>query len=198
MTTLFRQRTILSGFPGGPGVATMYFLDASTAVESVSKLWEAFAFAMPSDVTITPERTGDSIEDTTGALVGSWVGGVVTAHVGAIAGNYAAPVGCHVRWDTSTILDKKRLRGRTFVVPLAGGQFTASGAVVQAAADTFQAQATQFILEQSASAVIWHRPFKGSAAVGTRPARPAHLGGHGLITSSRVPTLATVLRSRRD
>ena len=198
MTQLFRQRTILSGFPGGPGVATMYFLDVSTAVESVSTLWASFAQGMPSDVTITPERTGDIIEDTTGALVGAWVGGVVTASVGAVAGKYAAPVGCHVRWDTATILDKKRLRGRTFVVPLSAVEFTASGSIDPGATGTFQAAATQFIVAQSASAVIWHRPFKGSAATATRPARPAHLGGHGLITTSRVPGTATVLRSRRD
>ena len=198
MTTLFRLRTLLTGFPGAPGVATMYFLDVSTAVESVSRLWQSWAVAMPNDVTITPERTGDTIEDTTGALVGQWVGGVVTPSQGSGGASYAAPVGAVAEWATATILDRKRLRGRTFIVPLSSANYLANGSVGPSTATGLQTSGTQFILEQSTSAVVWHRPFKGSLAIGTKPARPAHLGGHGLITACRVPTLAAVLRSRRD
>lgn len=198
MTTLFRQRTLLTGFQGGPGVATMYFLDVSTAVESVSRLWGEIAGFMPVGVTVTPERVGDTIEDTTGALVGSWVGGVVTPHAGVAAGSYAAPVGAVITWLTSTILDRKRLRGRTFAVPLAAGAFEANGTLSTATVTTLKAAGDQFIVEQGASAVVWHRPFAGAPAVPPRAARPAHLGGHGLITTCRVPDLAAVLRSRRD
>lgn len=198
MTQLFRQRTVLTGFPGGPGVATMYFLDVATAIESVSALWGTLSNNMPTDVIITPERTGDIIEDTTGALVGQWQGGVVTAHQGANGGAYAAPAGAVLSWRTSTVLDGKRVRGRTFVVPLGAGAYEANGSLVGGFITGAVAAGTQFILEQSASAVIWHRPYKGRAATATRPARPAHLGGHGLITECRVPDLAAVLRSRRD
>ena len=198
MTNLLRMRVGLTGFIGGPGVATMYFLDVSTAVESVSRLWGEFSRAMPSDVTITPQRVGDTIEDTTGALTGSWVGGVVTPHIGAKAEAYAAPVGAVATWLTNSVLDVKRLRGRTFVVPLAQSSYTAAGQIDPGVSIVFQNAMTQFIVEQSVSAVIWHRPFKGRAATATRPARPPHAGGHGLITASRVPSLAAVLRSRRD
>lgn len=198
MTTLLRQRTILSGFQGGPGVATMYFLDVATAIESVSRFWSSLTAILPNTVHITPERTGDTIEDTTGALTGSWIGGVVTASAGQNPGAYSAPSGAVVDWRTATVLDGKRLRGRTFVVPLAAGAYQDDGTLGAGAIGTIQAAATQFIVEQSNSAVVWHRPYKGRAAVGTLPARPAHLGGHGLITASRVPDLAAVLRSRRD
>jgi len=176
----------------------MYFLDTSTAIESVSALWLAICGSMPTDVTVTPERTGDIIEDTTGALVGSWVGGVSTTHIGTAPGAYAAPTGAVITWLTSTILDRKRLRGRTFAVPLSSLAFENNGTLVSQTITNLKTAADQFILEQSASAVVWHRPFKGSPAVGTRPARLAHPGGHGLITASRVPDLAAVLRSRRD
>ena len=198
MTNLLRLRTVLTGFPGGPGVATMYFLDASTAVESVSKFWTTIAPAMPNDVHIAPERSGDTIEDTTGALTGSWLGGVVTPSSGGGAGIYAAPVGALVTWLTTTVLDRKRVRGRTFIVPCNSTIFETNGAIALGARQVFEAAAAQLIVEQSASFVIWHRPFKGSVATPTRPARPAHGGGHGLVTSMRVPTKATVLRSRRD
>lgn len=176
----------------------MYFLDVSTAVESVSKFWQSIAPMLPPSVHITPERVGDTIEDTTGALTGSWVGGVVTASVGGAGGAYSAPTGAVVTWLTTTVLDGKRVRGRTFVVPLAGVDYEADGTLAVGTLSGLQAPAAQLILEQSASFVIWHRPFKGRAATATRPARPAHLGGHGLVTASRVPDLAAVLRSRRN
>ena len=198
MTNLLRQRTILSGFQGGPGVATMYFLDVATAIESVSRFWSSLTAILPNTVHITPERSGDTIEDTTGALTGSWLGGVVSTSVGQNPGAYSAPSGAVVTWRTSTVLDRKRVRGRTFVVPLAAGAYQDDGTLGAGAIGTIQAAATQLILEQSNSFVVWHRPFAGRAAVGTIPARPAHLGGHGLITASSVPDRAAVLRSRRD
>ena len=179
-------------------MATMYFLDVNTAIESVSAMWGTFSNNMPTDVIITPERTGDTIEDTTGAITGSWVGGVVTAHQGANAGAYAAPAGAVVTWLTSTVLDRHRLHGRTFIVPCGNGAFTAGGGLTGGAQASFQAAATQFVLEQNASAVVWHRPFKGTPATATKPARPPHIGGHGLFTGSRVPPLAAILKSRRD
>ena len=198
MTSLFRLRSQLTGFPGGPGVATFYFLDVSTAVESISSFWGRIAPSMPPSVTVTTERTGDTIEDTTGALVGSWVGGVTTPHVGASAGQYSAPSGGLVEWMTNTILDGKRIRGRTFIVPLGASQYDTDGSLSNGLVVGFLSAGTQLILEQSTSFVVWHRPFKGRAAIGTRPARPAHLGGHGLVTASRTPDKSVVLRSRRD
>lgn len=198
MTNLLRQRTILSGFQGGPGVATMYFLDVATAIESVSRFWGALSAVLPNTVHITPERSGDTIEDTTGALTGSWLGGVVSAATGQNPGAYSAPSGAVVDWRSGTVLDGKRVRGRTFIVPLAAGGYQDDGTLSPGTIGTIQAAATQFIVEQSNSFVVWHRPYKGRAALGTRPARPAHLGGHALVTASSVPDKAAVLRSRRD
>ena len=176
----------------------MYFLDVATAIESISSFWAAVSSQMPVDVHISPERTGDTIEDTTGALTGSWIGGVTTSSVGQAGGPYAAAAGMMVRWETGVVLDKHRLRGRTFIVPTVGATFATDGQLATAARNVVIAAAAQFVVEQSASAVIWHRPFKGSAATATRPARPAHVGGHALITASSVPSKGAVLRSRRD
>ena len=60
MTTLYRLRSIMTGFPGGPGVATMYFLDANTAAASVSAFWNNLMNVIPADVSITPEAFGDA------------------------------------------------------------------------------------------------------------------------------------------
>lgn len=188
----------MTGFPGGPGVATMYFLDANTAAASVSSFWNNLMNLIPADVSITPEAFGDTIEDSTGVLTGSWASGASAQHQGNIAGAYSAPSGGVVTWTTGTVLDGHRLRGRTFVVPLVGGAYQADGSLADTTLTTMRSAAQALIFEQSQSFVVWHRPFKGRAATLTRPARPAHAGGHGLVTGSRVPDIAAVLRSRRN
>jgi hypothetical protein len=198
MTHLYRYRTELTGFLGGPGIATHFFLDNETAEASLHTFWTAVSHAMPDIVRISVASSGDVIEDTTGELVGAWAGDANEVISGLTSGSFAAPAGACVRWDTSTILDGKRLRGRTFIIPWAGNGFDANGTLAATPLGTTEAAALELIIEQAESMVIWHRPFAGRAAVGSRPARAAHAGGHGLVTASSVPDKVVVLRSRRD
>lgn len=198
MTDLYRVRTVLSGFPGGPGIATMYSLDVATFVASLHTFWNDIAARVPSDFHAQVQNTGDIITDTTGELTGAWSASSVASVTGSDSAAYAAPAGAVVRWQTETILDGRRLRGRTFVVPLGGGGYQTDGSLASTYLGTLQTAATAFIASQSSSFVVWHRPFAGSPAVGARPARPAHDGGHGFVTTAIVPDMAAVLRSRRD
>lgn len=198
MTNLSRCRAILSGFPGAPGVATMYFLDTATYMDSAVTLWTSLANTMPTDVTIQIENSGDVINDATGVLVDTWHEPAVDAIHATLSGTYAAPTGYLIGWETDQILDGRRLRGKTYVVPAGSSMFSANGSLNDATIVGYVEAAQAFITAQSSSFVVWHRPFAGSPAVGTRPARPAHAGGHGLVTACRIPDEAVVLRSRRD
>lgn len=189
---------MLSGFPGGPGVATTYFLDTDTALASLHDFWEAMALGMPSAVTIVQDPAGDVIEDTTGEITGSWGADPVGAITGASASVYAAPVGIVVEWLTSTILDGRRLRGKTFIVPMSSSVLDTSGSIADTALVGLRAAALNFSIEQSASFVIWHRPKFGPKPVGGGARPLLQAGGHGLVTSTRVPDKSAVLRSRRD
>ena len=198
MPNLLRVRAGLTGFPGAPGVSTFYFLDVSTAIESLVRFYTALVGAIPKDVTISVERNGDTIDEATGALTGSWVGGVTSPVVGSSVAVYAAPVGFMVGWETGTIADGHRVRGKTYIVPAASSVYGVDGQIIPDDIAVFKAAADQLILEQSASFVVWHRPRKARAAIGTHPAVTAHPGSHALVTASRVPSKAVVLRSRRD
>lgn len=185
MTELYRLRTTLTGFPGGPGVATMFFLDVATAVSSVHSFWTTVKAGMPSDVNLQVENTGDIIEDTTGALTGAWGATAVSSLSGVGTGPYSAPSGACITWLTDTITDRKRLRGRTFVVPLAGDMYQSDGSLASGTLSNLQGAADDLIAAQSASFVIWHR------GTGTD-------GSNGLVTAARVADKAAILRSRRD
>lgn len=198
MGVLNRIRVRLEGFPGAPGVATFYSLDTNTIVTSLQDLWTVLATAMPPDVTIQVDSAGDQIEETTGNIVGSWAHAAQGAIVGSGGANYAAPVGIAVTWLTDGIVAGQRVKGRTFVVPTSANIFDNQGRVPQGSLNGFQAAAEAFVAAQSASFVIWSRPFPGAAAVPPKPARALRLGSHSLVTASLVKGTAVVLRSRRD
>ena len=198
MTTLNRVRVALTGFPGAPGVNTFYFLDVATAIESLNRFYTSIQSFMPNDVHVNVQRAGDTIEDTTGALTGSWLGGVTNPIVMGSTAVYAGPAGIMVGWETGVVADGHRVRGRTFLVPGASNIYDVDGTILTSALAPLQAAATQLVLEQSSSFVIWHRPRLARVATATRKALSAHAGSHALVTTSRVPDKVVVLRSRRD
>lgn len=198
MTQLNRVRVQLTGFIGAPGVATFYFLGLQTARQSLQSLFTAVAPALPDDVTAQVEAAGDIIESTNGALVGSWSKDPLPPIVGQQVGGYAGPAGCMLRWNTNGIVGRRRVRGRTFLVPLAATNYNTVGQILPAVVSGIAASANAFVFEQSLDFVIWSRPFIGAPATPTRAARPARLGSHSLVTSATVPTKVVVLRSRRD
>lgn len=198
MVNLNRVRVQLDGFEGGPGLMTFYTLDTATFLESLHTLLTGLASNMPAPVRMTIVPFGDVIESTTGDLVGAWGGTAQAVVQGVQGGAYSAPTGAIIRWATTTILDGHRVRGRTFIVPLTGAAFASNGQLVVANQNSMDALASQFSIEQNASFVIWHRPFAGRAASPGVTAKPAHLGGHALVTGASISSKAAVLRSRRD
>lgn len=195
---LNRVRTILSGFPGGPGVSTMYFLDSTGVVAAVAAFWASVVTQMPNNVTAQVQNSGDVIEPTTGALSGSWTNAGVTFSRGTAVQPYPAPAGAVIRWNTNGIANGHRVRGRTFVVPLFGGAYQDDGSLAATCISALDNAAGSLVNALPLSFSVWHRPKYGPAPVGGGP-RPILSPGSGhLITSSSVPDKSAVLRSRRD
>lgn len=198
MAQLDRIRVALTGFPGGPGVATFYALDGPTAVPDLRAMWGSFAASLPPTVGVSVEPSGDRIDDATGELVGTWVTSSATGFGGAATGPYTAPSGAVVRWLTDTILDGKRLKGRTFLVPLGGSSYQEDGTINPANVTSLTTAAQAYVAAQVGNAFIWHRPRKAKAADGSRPAVTARAGGSGAIVQGLLVDKAMVLTSRRD
>lgn len=163
----------------------MYFLDTATAVESVHAFFTSLAGVIPTDVTIQVESTGDVLDSETGDLTGYWVADPAEAVNCTGDTPYAAPVGAVINWLTSTIGPHRRLRGKSFIVPICGANFDVDGSLNSTMQSTLKAYGDTLIEEQSTSFVVWHR---GTGTDGTT----------GLVTSCAVPDIAAVLRSRRD
>lgn len=204
MVDLIRVRSVITGGTIGTGVATMYFLDNATCVASVRSFWNSMAPRFPNNVTINVQNAGDTIDAATGNITGSWLSPAEAPVTGTGGGVYAAPAGGLVRWLTSTVKASHRVKGRTFLVPLSAAVMNTSGVIDPTHLVLMQAAADGLRSSQSASFVVWSRPYLGrpeipaTATKPARPAKPARTGSSALVTSAVVPNTIVVLRSRRD
>ena len=175
-------------WPGSPGVSQMYCLNppAQGNVDSVRTFFNALATLLPSGLIINVPSSGDVISESTGQITSAWsVGSTPATVTGSGAGAYAGNAGGVVHWLTNGIVANRRVRGRTFIVPIIGSVYDTAGSLSTATLATMTAAASAYVTAQAGVAVVWARP------------RPGVAGSAHSITSSRVPDLAVSLRSRR-
>jgi len=197
MTVNLRVRTVIDGWTGGPGLMTVYWrpgtgggttADATDCVARVRACLFATLLQFPSPVTFAVQSQVDAIEDTTGALVGSFSATPV-ALVSAGGANSFAPTSSMylVRLRTALVVNNRILRGRVFLGPILSTQVTSAGGI-SAGAQTSLNNAFTAMLTGGTTAsfpVVWHRP---GTTVGTS----------GAIVAVSTWAQLGVLRSRRD
>lgn len=99
--------------------------------------------------------------------------------------SYARPCGARVDWLTPAIVNGRRLRGRSFFVPIPGGEYDGIGSLQTTTVAAWEAAANVYKdtgFFTSSQPCVWSRT-------------------HGIladITAINVPDRATILRSRRD
>lgn len=185
MTTIKKIPVRWDGLSDLPGYSLFYCSASTDVTTDLATYFNAIKSLFPSGLTWYIPGAGDTVDDATGAINGTWTG--TSASVAAtVAGQpYASGVGAFTSWNTSLVVGRRRLRGKTFLAPLYGGAYNSSGQVnisVQGALNS--AAAT---LVAAAKLVIWHRPTK-----------VIHTGGlSGLIVSTSTSPQVTSLRSRR-
>jgi hypothetical protein len=185
---LARHRTTWLGFPGAPGVTTLFW-DAATSGPNLTA-WNSFLTAIagriPTDVTLQSQNTGDVIDDITGAIIGVWTGATQASVPGSGVGAYAAPAGVHINWRTAGIVRGHRVRGRTFLVPILASAYDSDGSLSSSALTTFRTALATFQAAAAPALLVWHRPVGGA-------------GGDSFpVTSADMPDKAAILKSRRD
>lgn len=193
--SLYRVKARWSGFNGAPGYSIFHFFHpdegaggtAEDAVASVRTLVNSWASWIPPVVTINVEGQVEVIATETGQLQD--VEDVTTPApvVGGGTGNYSAASGACLNWLTSGVRNGRRVRGRTFVVPLTVGAYDMTGTLATATLTGLQAGATAFA-DSLNGPVVYARPSAPGAADGVAFD----------IGASRVNDKVAVLRSRRD
>lgn len=192
-----RARAAINYGPGSPGVITIYTRttapeNSASAQLTVDRLKDAFTAGsnlFPNSLTMSSESFVDSIDPATGLITASYP---VTpwSLSGNVSGGQYLPTATQlcITWKTDDVVAGRRVRGRTFLGPLATSLNQGDGTPTSAAITTALALGAAWIDAGTTDveAVVWKRP-KGSTP-----------GSDHVITSYSVRDVFSVLRSRRD
>lgn len=189
-----RITAVWSGFRGAPGYSNFFFggaptdpVDAQSAGVAVRNFLFEARSQFPSSVSISVNATADIIDEANGNITEQVDFEQPNLVQGLATGPYSAASGAVVNWNTGAYKSGRRVRGRTFLVPLASSSYDGRGDLSSGALSDIRAGAA--ILTGGSSLlpfVVWSRPVNGSGGT----AHP--------VTSATVPDLGAVLRSRRD
>ena len=173
----------------GSAVSVMHWDGSDSAEPPVADVVAAFEAAkavFPLDLVITVPGTGDSIEDTTGELTGVWStsGGDTVEGTGDYG--TAAGVGACINWLTGGIIDGKKLRGRTFIVPIHALNYADDGTLAPTTFTVLSTLAND--LQAAGPLAVWHRPTTAGGSDGN---------SYGVI-ANRLRDKVAYLSSRRD
>lgn len=204
MAQLARVKARWSGFTGAPGYSIFHFRDfaaggsssapidaaaAALAVTRVRTFFTAVAGLLPARVNILVEAEVEVVEDTTGALVTSFTTPATTSVQGTSNAVFSAAVGAVINWRTNGIRKRRRVRGRTFLVPLSAGAFADTGQMTSAAVATLTTAANALADQTTGiDLFVYGRPTVTGAEDGVAY----------VVSSAQVPAMGAVLTSRRD
>lgn len=192
MANIVRFRTIWSNFPGAPGYTNWYVSGAEDptvaagAASAAHDFWDAIKAMLPTGTALQVQGVADVINDATGELAGQ-VSYTPPAQVtGTGPGAYSGASGALVDWLTLTYRNGRRVRGRSYIVPVISQYYENNGSLTAAGISTLTGAATSLLAALDGSMRVWSRP---------TPTHPT--GASSVITAATVPDLAVVMRSRR-
>lgn len=185
MTTLEVVRTVWGGWSGAPAYSIHY----ATAGNAGSMQGELHTFfttikgLFNSGITWNWESGGNTIDTATGAVNGNYSGLTPPSQVagGGGASVYAAALGAKAVWTTSAVVNHRRLKGHTALVPIAASVFDTDGTLATSFRTTLLGAASTFATNVGTFGHIFSRTHHTSS----------------LITGSDVPDYGSVLRSRK-
>lgn len=176
-----------TGFPGAPGYSTFYAVPGSDVAFSLAAFFENMKTWLPQNVKIQVPTSGDTLEDTTGIIESSWSTAAIPLVTGTNTQAYAAPAGIHYNWITNDFINGRRVRGKTFIVPMSSACFDNDGSLTSTIVTQVGTVGDLFMTAVEDNLLIYHRPAKGT-----------HAGGKACrVVGYNFRDRASVLTSRR-
>jgi hypothetical protein len=192
---IYRYKMIWTLPSGGPGVSTLFafpdtteqiFADAVRAFFSDALQVATAHDCLPTGCSIQGDSIVDNIEVTDGTLASAVPVTAPTVVSGNATGSYSAPSGAVITWLTGLVHQGRRVRGRTFFVPVANQQLDTNGTLGSAFLTNLRTAATAYIAS-AANPCVWARPDPGTTN-----------GAAFTIAAGAVQDKVAVLTSRRD
>lgn len=199
MVDILRLKINWTGFPGGPGYTNLHFRNTTPGTISqavvdsaitATDIWlEAWKATFPSGTSVLIDPTADVLDETNGDLKAFMSGTPTASRTGSTAATYSAPTGACVNWYTNAIRNGRRIRGRTFMIPLGGGAWDTAGSL----------ENSKLTAWRTATGIFVNAGTDSDFGVWSRPSGPdANDGVFAPATSYTIQDRAAILTSRRD
>lgn len=193
---LYRIKNRWTGFNGAPGYSVFHF-DAQTApteagaqerADAVGAFNVALKGYLPIGVSVVVEPSVEIINAPDGQLQDVINITSPATQTGTAAGTYSSATGACITWGTAGIRNGRRVRGRTFLVPLnAATSFEGNGTLSNGFITSMTA-AADALVGGGWDLQVYSRPSTSGATD----------GDHYTVQSGRINDKTAILRSRRD
>lgn len=193
--TLLRVKTEWTGFTGAPGYTVMHFNGSDEAAgsspdqchEAVHTFFTAIASRLPGVVRLRVDPNVERLDEASGEIVAFELATDRPVISGTTTGNFSSATGACITWMTAGVRNGRRIRGRTFLVPLASAAYDTDGTLNPTARTNIET-AAQALNDDFGGLVVFSRPSGPGATDGQA----------ALVTGVRVTDKTAILRSRRD
>jgi hypothetical protein len=198
---IIRVKINWTGFQGGPGYSNLYFepvpesdpwttINVQAAVDKTQTWLATWRTALPATVVTGIDSQVAELDEQSGNIESFFTAAVVTPAPGTQAGTYSAPSGACVNWTTGGVRNGRRVRGRTFMVPISSFAMSPDGTFENTFLGNWRAAAATFTGDSNGNRlVVWARPTPGALIPD---------GGAYDVIGSSINDKAAVLTSRRD
>lgn len=201
MASILRVKLRWTGLPGGSGYSMFHMrdfsageptvADANAAMARIQSFAGAIKGLLPPVIKLDVESEVEVLEETNGTMTNVLGGTPLVQQLGTASttAGFSAPSGAVISWSTPGVRAGRRVRGRTFIVPMSNEAYDVDGSLKTSPLATLNSAATA--LRDAAlqpDLGIWARPTAPGASDGIWYA----------VTGHRVPDMAAVLRSRRQ
>jgi hypothetical protein len=189
---VFEYRAIWNVQGGGTGYSVFHVREASTSgVAAAAQTFAAdlrtgfqsIVAHLPDDVILNFDSEARELDVATGQLLAVHAFTAPTAVTGSSTAAYSAPSGARVDLVTAGIVAGRRIRGRTYLVPITSLDYTTTGTIQSTARTAFNACFDTFKGRSGVYSLgVWSRT-------------------HGVIAdvvTCSTPSEAAILRSRRE
>lgn len=189
-----RITAVWSGFRGAPGYSNFFFGgsptvqdDADSAATAVRNFFGQMMDSLPQGVSINIQPVADVLDEASGNITEQVDIEPLDPLDASGSTSYSAASGAVVHWNTAAYRNGRRIRGRTFLVPLGSDRYDEQGDLTSGAIADIRRGANYLTSGTSVMPfVVWSRPVGGAG------------GSAEPVTSATIPDMGAILRSRRD
>jgi len=175
---------------GTTSLASPVQADADAAVARMQAWATSIKSLLPNVVSLNVQAETEEINEGTGNLIGVWTSTTPTTQTGTAAAGqgWAAAAGAVVSWSTPSVRNNRRVRGRTFVVPVSNEVWDVDGTLKSVPYGTLNTAAGALRVDgPDVDLRVYCRPTTSGGSDGFA----------AVVLSHRVPDMSAVLRSRR-